>query len=470
MPEAGTFVVTAAASGQGKTLVSLALCAALRSRGLRVAPYKIGPDYIDASFYARVAGRAAYNVDLWLDGEAGIRTHVAATRGESDVAILEGMMGFYDGANDGTGSTADVARVLDARAIVVLDCWASSQTVAAVALGLAAYDPRIAIAGVILNRVAGEEHERAIRDACVRANVTVLATVRYDVAYEAADRRLGLDPAAIERRVAAVDALAAEFAKNEALVALFSGASTIAASDATPATTHANANGGANGYANTIPNANADAAYARETPRATRPRIAYAHDDAFWFTYPETLDALRAAGAEPVAFSPLRDRALPDGTRGMWIGGGYPETYAADLEANTPMRVAVARACASGMPVYAECGGMMYLAERLHTEDGSFAMVGAIAGSTSIARPRLAIGYRDAVAAADSPLDRAGDPIRGYEFHYASAEIAEATPAYAFAGDARDGAVRGNVVAGFLHRHFLTGCAPIARFVAACAA
>ncbi len=220
-PSSGTFVVTAAGSGHGKTLFTLALCAALRARGLHVQPYKIGPDYIDARFYARVAGRPAYNVDVWLDGEAGVRAHVAATRGNADVALFEGMMGLYDGATDGTGSTADVARILGARVIAVIDCWTSSQTAAAVALGLRAYDPAIELAGVILNRVAGDDHERAVRAACVRANLPVLATVRYNAAYEAADRRLGLDVAAVERRAEAVGALARDIHANASLMALF---------------------------------------------------------------------------------------------------------------------------------------------------------------------------------------------------------------------------------------------------------
>ncbi|GAC1302303.1 MAG: cobyrinate a,c-diamide synthase [Vulcanimicrobiaceae bacterium] len=443
---AGTFVVTAAASGHGKTLVSLALCRAWRDRGLRVQPYKIGPDYIDARFYARVAGRPAYNVDLWLDGEAGVRAHVAATRGDANVALFEGMMGLYDGATDGTGTTADVARLLGARVVAVIDCWASSQTAAAVALGLRAFDPSLDLAGVVLNRVAGDDHERAVRAACAHANVAVLATVRYDVTYEAADRRLGLDVAAVARREAAVDALARELGANAPLVALFADAAAQQAGAAPSAD-------GAGSAAN-----------------APRPRVAYAHDDAFWFTYPETLEALRLAGAEPVAFSPLHDRALPEGTRGVWIGGGYPESFAAELEANVRMRAALSHACASGMPAYAECGGLMYLAERLQTDAGTFAMVGALRGGTSLVAARLHIGYREARTLAATPLDPADAAVRGYEFHYASAALAEPAAAYAFDADARDGAVRNNVVAGFLHRHFLPGCAPVARFVAACAA
>ncbi len=446
------FVVSAAGSGHGKTLVMLALVRALVAANLRVQPYKIGPDYIDARFYARVAGRPAYNLDLTLDGTGGVQALVAATRGDADVVLCEGMMGLFDGADDGTGSTADVARALGARVILVLDCCAASQTAAAVALGLRSYDPSLEIAGVVLNRVGGEAHARAVREACARAGITVLATVRSDAAFEAADRRLGLDPAAVERRALAVERLALELGESLALMRVFPQ------SGATASRAFATYRSSLRGRARA------------RVRHPAAPRIAYAQDDAFWFTYAETLDALRLAGADVVPFSPLRGRRLPPRTRGVWIGGGYPEDFAAQLEANASMRAALASALGAGMPCYAECGGMMYLAESLENERGTFAMVGALAGSTSIAKPVLHMGYREARVVADTPLDLAGTRVKGYEFHYATARLAEPTHAYEFDDAYVDGAIRNNVIAGFLHRHFLPESAPIARFVAACAA
>jgi cobyrinic acid a,c-diamide synthase len=432
------FVVSAAGSGHGKTLVSLALCAALRRAGVRVQPYKCGPDYIDARFYERVAGRPAYNVDLWLDGASGVRRHVATTRRDAEVLILEGMMGLFDGDNDGYGSTAAIACVLDAQVILVLDCWAASQTAAAVAHGLRTFDPALRICGVVLNRVAGAEHERAVRAACAAAEIPVLFSLRNDKKFGAADRLLGLDPQAVDKRAGAVDELAVEIARAVDLRAIFCPA------PMPPGATRAVA----------------------PSPAA---RIAYAHDDAFWFTYPETLDALHLAGAETVPFSPLADQALPAGTQGLWIGGGYPEDYAAELEANAPLRTAVAEAVRTGLPVYAECGGMMFLAERLRTKDGWFTMVGALRGETSMLEPHLHLGYRVATTVGDTPFDPAGASVRGYEFHYASATLDEPVAAYTYNHHA-DGASRPNVLAGFLHRHFLPEDPSIARFVAACAA
>ena len=431
-------VISAAGTGAGKTLVAQALCAALRRVGVRVQPYKIGPDYIDARFYERVAGRPAYNVDLWLDGLADVRAHVASTRGDADVLLFEGMMGLYDGDDEGENTSADVAKALDAEIVIMVDLWAASQTGAAVALGLQHFDPDVRIAGVILNRVGGVAHERAVRAACASREIAVLGTVPYDAAYTAADRRLGLDPLAIERRFDAVERLGEAIARDWDLAAFMGTTEGVAALEPT-----------------TVGN--------------TYARIAYAHDRAFWFTYPETLTALRAAGAELIAFSPLADAQVPSGIDGLWIGGGYPEDFAAELEANTSMRRSIDAAAAAGIPTYAECGGLMYLAESLETPEGSHAMCGVVGGSTSMREPRLHIGYRTARTCVENPLDGADVPVRGYEYHYANAALASNPGAYRFDDGQIDGSAGATLLASFLHRHFLPGSSAISRFVALCA-
>jgi len=203
-------------------------------------------------------------------------------------------------------------------------------------------------------------------------------------------------------------------------------------------------------------------------PRANagRTTIAVADDPALWFTYPETIEALEHAGARAVAFSPLRDNAIPPDAKGLWLGGGYPEAHAPQLAKNEPMRRSIASAVEAGIPVYAECGGMMYLAEEIETADGVFPMCGALRGRTSIAQPRLRIGYRRARALHDSICDSAGDDLRAYEFHYASEALSE-EPAYTVE-DSRAGAWRPHVLASFLHRHFLAGDPAIERFVGQC--
>jgi cobyrinic acid a,c-diamide synthase len=433
-------VVSAAGTGAGKTLVTLALCAALRDAGFRIRAYKTGPDYIDARLYACVLGAPAHNLDLWLDGEAGVQRHVHATAGDADILIIEGMMGLFDGDDEGATSTAMLARTLDATVLTVLDTWTASQSAAAIALGLRAYDPAIRHAGVILNRVGGTSHATAVQAACARAHIEVLAAIPTRDEYRFPERTLGLDRVAFAARAAAVEQLAAELATQLDLPALVAAASST-----------------------TLP---AMPPVRRTSQRA---RVAYAEDAAFWFTYPETLDALRDAGAELVPFSPLHDCDLPRDIGALWIGGGYPEDHADALEANAAMRSALRDAVAGGMPAYAECGGLMYLAETLHTASGSHVMVGAIPGATSIAEPRLHLGYRLATVATTSPLDAVNSPVRGYEFHYASSMLAPKSPAYKV-GDTTDGAVHNNCMAAFLHRHFLPGDPAIDRFVTAAAA
>ncbi len=433
-------VVSAAGTGAGKTLVATALCAALRDAGFRVGAYKTGPDYIDARLYASVLGVPAHNLDLWLDGEEGVRRHVAATAGDADILIIEGMMGLFDGDGLGATSTAKLARTLDATVLTVLDTWTASQSAAAVALGLRAYDPEVRHIGVILNRVGGTSHMAAVRAACNSAGIDVLAAIPTRDDYRFPERTLGLDRAAFTARAAVVERLATELANQLDLRALVAGAS----GAPLPATT-------------------------LEAGIGKRARVAYADDSAFWFTYPETLEALRHAGAELVPFSPLHDRDLPRDVAALWIGGGYPEDHASILEANETMRAAVREAVASGMPAYAECGGLMYLAETLHTVHGTHAMVGAVPGATSIRNPLLHLGYRLATVATASPLDELGASVRAYEFHYATPMLATTSPAYDIGGTA-DGAVRDSCVVGFLHRHFLPGDPAIDRFVSAAAA
>ena len=428
-------MVASAATGAGKTLITAALCALLRDRGLRVAAYKSGPDYIDARLYAAILGYPAQNLDLWLDGAEGVLRHVASTSHDADVVVIEGMMGLFDGDDAGATSSARLARVLDASIVTVLDTWTASQSAAAVALGLRAYDPLLRHVGAIVNRAGGPSHVGAVKLACSRIGIDVLAAIPNRAEYTVAERRLGLDRASFENRAHIALRIADELSTQMDVGALLSAAQS------------------------------APLSIQPIAPKAVSAvRIAYAEDDAFWFTYPETLEALAAAGATTVPFSPLEDGDLPRDAGALWIGGGYPEDHAAQLEANESLRRAIKEAIVDGIPAYAECGGLMYLADRLHTANGTFAMAGAIEGSTSMVDPRLCIGYREAVTATASPFGPAGTALRGYEFHYAKPALTSAVPAYVHAGGA-DGAVRANCVAAFLHRHFLPGDAAIEAFV-----
>ena len=434
----GAVLISSPGTGEGKTLAATALCAALRARGIPVQPYKIGPDYIDARFYESVCGRPAYNVDLWLDGPAGVRENIAATRGQARALVFEGMMGLFDGDNEGETSSAHIAALLDIPVVLVIDLWRCSQTAAAIALGCSQYAPRIRIAGVILNRIGGAEHERAVRRAFASTDIPVLATIPHSAAFALGERHLGLDPAGLQRRTEAVLAFAEILADQM---------------DLSPFRSEA-----------------APAAFSSRTLLAARARIAFTADEAFWFTYAETVAALREAGAELVPFSPLHDRTLPPAINGLWFSGGYPELHADELAANHSLRREIADAITAGMPIYAECGGLMYLAERLDTSTGAFDMVGVVRGTTSMRDARLHIGYRTANVLETTPLDEAGSSIRGYEFHYATDHLAPAQRAYRLDDGRLDGCATRSLCAAFTHRHFLPNDPAIARFIERCAA
>jgi cobyrinic acid a,c-diamide synthase len=433
-------VVTGPGTGVGKTLVSALVVAALRARGLRVQPYKVGPDYIDGRLHELLAGRACANLDLWLDGAEGVARTFAATYGDADIAVIEGMMGAFDGDADGATSTVAVAAALGAPLLLVLDGWTASQTLAAVGYGLRERARPVRTLGVALNRVApGGEHDRAVTAACAACDLPVMARIAHEPAVAIQERRLGLRRAEFAERAEAIRTLATRIAPARDLDALI--ASATAAEVVAPAVAPIAPAGG----------------------RA--PRVAVADDEAFWFTYPETRLALLAAGARIVPFSPLHDARLP-AADALWIGGGFPEDHAPALAANAAMRADVRAAVARGLPTYAECGGYMYLARTLEDDAGTHAMAGALDAVTSLREPALRIGYREATVACDTPLDPAGTTVRGYEFHYACARAPGAAPAYRFGGG-EDGIASGSLCASFLHRRFLPGDAAIARFVRA---
>ncbi|TDD47823.1 cobyrinate a,c-diamide synthase [Nonomuraea terrae] len=422
-------VVAAPASGSGKTTVATGLMAALRARGLRVSPHKVGPDYIDPGYHALAAGRPGRNLDPWLTGEelvAPLFLHGAAG---CDVAVVEGVMGMFDGRGETDfASTAHVARLLDAPVVLVVDAARQSRSVAAVVHGFATFDPRVRMGGVVLNRVGSDRHEALCRAALAQAGVPVLGAIRRDDAVSAPSRHLGLVPAA-EREpeaVAAVDRLAALVADScdlEALVRLARSAPPLPAQAWDPARALGGALGG---------------------PADGRPVVAVAGGAAFTFGYAEHAELLRAAGAEVAVFDPLGDERLPEGTAALVVGGGFPEVYAAELAANEPLRAQVA---AFHGPIAAECAGLLYLCAEL---DGR-PMCGRVPGVARMT-DRLTLGYREAVALGDSPLTRAGERYRGHEFHR-TAVAYERAPLFRWDGGA-DGYGDAQVTASYLHLHW----------------
>ncbi len=438
-------VVAAPSSGSGKTTVATGLMAAFAARGLAVSPHKVGPDYIDPGYHALATGRVGRNLDAYLCGPELIAPLFLHGARGCDVAVVEGVMGLYDGAA-GQGelaSTAHVAKLLRAPVVLVVDASSQSRSVAALVHGFVTWDPEVRVGGVILNKVASDRHEALLREALESVGVPVLGVLRRAAQVDTPARHLGLVPVA-ERHSAAVEAVAAMGAQVAAgcdlpaLLALARGAGALT-----------------------------DEPWKAPVAEvAERPVVAVAGGAAFTFSYAEHAELLRAAGADVVPFDPVHDEGLPEGTRGLVIGGGFPEVYAAELSANEPMRKAVADLALSGAPIAAECAGLLYLCRELDGEP----MCGVL-DATARMTGRLTLGYRDAVAVTDSVLAGAGTRMRGHEFHRTVVEPgAGAAPAWGLRAPARrvEGFVQGGVHASYLHTHW--ACAPGAarRFVERC--
>ncbi|MGW3667338.1 cobyrinate a,c-diamide synthase [Streptomyces sp. NPDC005141] len=450
-------VIAAPSSGSGKTTVATGLMAAFASRGLAVSPHKVGPDYIDPGYHALATGRVGRNLDAYLCGAELIGPLFAHGARGCDLAVVEGVMGLYDGAA-GEGelaSTAHVAKLLRAPVVLVVDASSQSRSVAALVHGFASWDPEVRVAGVILNKVGSERHEAMLREALDASGVPVLGVLRRAPQVDTPSRHLGLVPVA-ERRAAAVEAVAAMAAQVsdgcdlDALTALARSAGALpgAAWDAAGAV--------------------APATHGQPTRPAGKraPVVAVAGGQAFTFSYAEHAELLTAAGAEVVTFDPLRDEQLPEGTGGLVIGGGFPEVYAPELSANEPLRKAVAELAFGGAPVAAECAGLLYLAREL---DGR-PMCGVVDAEARM-HERLTLGYRDAVAVSDSVLAAAGTRMRGHEFHRTVVEPgAGAAPAWGVRAPERrvEGFVQQGVHASYLHTHWASEPGVARRFVERC--
>ncbi len=455
-------VVAAPASGQGKTTVATGLMAALRARGLAVSGHKAGPDYIDPSYHALATGRPGRNLDPVLCGEDLVAPLFAHGAAGADVAVVEGVMGLFDGRGTTSfGSTAHVARLLGAPVLLVVDAAAQGRSVAALVAGFAGYDPRVRLGGVVLNRVGSARHEEILRAALDDLGVPVLGALRRDDGVTVPSRHLGLVPVA-EREGPARQALDRLGAVVGAAVDL--DAVLRLAASAGPLTTAAWSPEAALASPSTTDTGHpTDPAGPPDRPRR-RPVVAVAGGAAFSFSYPETAELLAAAGAEVAQVDPLRDEALPPGTAALVLGGGFPEMHVADLAANERLRADVARLARAGHPVIAECAGLLYLAREL---DGQpmCGVLDATAGMTA----RLTLGYRDATAAADSVVAPAGAAVRGHEFHRTAVDPPHSPDPAWMVGDRPEGFVRGSVHASYLHLHW-AGYPQLARRVVKAAA
>ncbi|NEE05480.1 cobyrinate a,c-diamide synthase [Streptomyces sp. SID7499] len=450
-------VIAAPSSGSGKTTVATGLMAAFAARGLAVSPHKVGPDYIDPGYHALATGRAGRNLDAYLCGPELIGPLFLHGAQGCDIAVVEGVMGLYDGAA-GEGelaSTAHVAKLLRAPVVLVVDASSQSRSVAALVHGFASWDPEVRVGGVILNKVASDRHEELLREALDQAGVPVLGVLRRAAQVSTPSRHLGLVPVA-ERQGAAVEAVAA-------MAAQVVDGCDLGALEGLARTAGAVPGG-------SVPWTPASPAHhptrSDEADQQRAPVVAIAGGPAFTFSYAETTELLTAAGADVVTFDPLRDEELPEGTAGLVIGGGFPEVYASELSANEPLRKAVAELAGSGAPVAAECAGLLYLCREL---DG-LPMCGVLDAGARMTE-RLTLGYRDAVAVGDSVLAAAGTRMRGHEFHRTAVEPGSgAEPAWGVRGPRPrvEGFVERGVHASYLHTHWASEPGVARRFVERC--
>ncbi len=439
-------------SGVGKTTFSIGIMAALQARGLDIRPYKVGPDYIDPSHHSAASGRLCRNLDSWmLPPSALVEIFCRSARG-ADIAVIEGVMGLFDGLSglDDSGSTAEVARILRTPVILVIDAGSMARSAAAVAQGYARFDPTLPLAGFLINGIGSERHFAWVREAIETAvSLPVLGYLPKRAEITIPERHLGLIPAAEAGGKTPIEALRREIEETVDLDRIVAIGRT-----AEPLT----------------PPSGGEGLFPAE-PFPPAAIIAYARDEAFSFYYPDNLDLIEAYGGELVPFSPLAEPALPSGTRGIYIGGGFPEIYAERLSANRPLIRSIRSAAAAGIPIYAECGGLMYLSEGITDRSGRFhPMVGIVPGRVRMTGGLSRMGYVEVALAHDGPLGPAGLRARGHEFHWSETEGDLSPPAHRviFPEDREEGYAFGNVIASYIHLHFGSNPALARNLVSAC--
>ena len=425
-------------SGSGKTTLATALMAALTRRGVAVQPYKVGPDYIDPGYHTVATGRVARNLDAWFLGDDGVREVFLRSAAGAELCLIEGVMGLFDGRGSGDeGSSAHVARVLGCPVVLVVDARSMARSAAALVLGFQNMDRRVRLAGIILNRVGSERHyqllKKAIEEVC---SIPVLGGVTFKSGVGIPERHLGLLPATEKEELSGhLDALAGEVGGQLNLELLCQ--------------------------------------LARQAPRCPVPghrifpiqtvpplvKIGVVRDQAFSFYYQDGLDLLQAMGAELVPCSALQDDCLPTGLHGLYIGGGFPEMFLPALSSNQTFIDSVRLLSARGAPIFAECGGLIYLSRSAGDLEGrDYPLVGLVPGRCRMEKRRVALGYVEARALVDNILISQGTVLRGHEFHYSSLELDTGLQrAYVLhkvsSPDRVDGVVRDNLLATYLHLH-----------------
>ncbi|MFP4474172.1 MAG: cobyrinate a,c-diamide synthase [Desulfatibacillaceae bacterium] len=445
--------ISALRGGSGKTILSVGLAAALRNRGVAVAPFKKGPDYIDAGWLALAAGRPCFNLDTFLIDPVGIHDSFRAHAGQDTLALIEGNRGLYDSVDrEGTTSTAELAKLLVSPLILAIDCTKSTRTVAALVMGCSVFDPEVDIRGIVLNRVAGSRHEANVRrNVEAYCGIPVLGAVPKLPGEDFPERHMGLVP--MQEHDWAVDAVQATAAMAEKYLDVGT-LEQVARSPLLPEPPKPAATAGDDVRAELLERV--------DEAGGERPRVGVVRDSAFQFYYPENLDALEHAGAELVEFSLVDDDGLPD-VDALYIGGGFPETHAGALAENSAMRAQVRKAADNGMPMYAECGGLMYLGRELLLDGATYPMAGVFPVVFGLSEKPQGHGYTVVEVVRNNPYFPVGARLKGHEFHYSTVhewtgdetELAFAMERGKGFSNKMDGLCRANVLATYTHIHAL---------------
>ena len=441
-------VIAATQSGAGKTTIVTGILAALRERGFIVQSYKIGPDYIDPGYHSLASGLPAHNLDSWLISKERLKEIFVETSQDADIAIIEGVMGLYDGGRNGISSTAEIAKLLDAPIVLVIDARSMGASAAAIALGFREYDKDVNLAGVVLNRIGSDNHKAIIEEALNDIGIKCLGAIKRNSNLSTPERHLGLLPTSENETTELIknigDAINSQVNIKE-LIKISNSQREITITEKNPEflTSHSTL------------------------------KIAVANDEAFNFYYLESLRVMEKFGAEIVNFSPLHDKELSN-VDGLIIGGGFPEMFAAQLEANITMRESIKTAANNGLPMFAECGGYMYLMNELIDFSGkAYKMSGVIDNSAKMNDKLQMVGYVEASLTSDCILGKAGDKFHAHEFHFSNELNNNGQNAFNCvrirnSHNYSAGFVNDNIVASYLHIHF-AGCIEAAKnFVESC--
>lgn len=446
-------IIAGTHSGVGKTTIATGIMSALTKQGFKVQGFKTGPDYIDPGYHTLVTGRPSRNLDEFMLSPDVLKQVFVKAAAGMDIAIVEGVMGLFDGGTGGVGSTANLAKLLQAPVVLVVDVRAMADSAAALVYGFKHYDPSVEIAGIILNRVGSERHFKMVKTAIEnKVGVPVLGYLTKDAKLSMPERHLGLLPVEENFNTAWQTELA------EKLEAALDLKQMLALAQAAKPLT---------------------AELPKVHSREKIVRIALARDEAFTFYYQDGLDILTDLGAELVPFSPLRDKKLPDDIDGLIFGGGFPEMFSTALAENQAMYESIRTAHQAGMPIYAECGGLIYLCREVTDFSGqhSAPMVGLVPANCKMQQKLVTVGYVEAEACQDNILCSQGTKIRGHEFHFSVMLSQEEEFPWAFTfKKLRDGSTypggycEGNLLASYLHCHFAGNPEAAGSFVAKCLA